>query len=78
MTYRVKIADHMDLFRAAHEVIRPPASEILMHPAEYVKSAWRERYGVDIVYENSRAQYLDFKDEKHFMVFLLGVDQNVR
>ena len=74
MTYRIKIKDHMNLFRAAHEAILIPESRILdpiTQPSEYVKSAWREQYGVEVVYENSRAQYLDFRDERHFIIFLL-------
>jgi len=74
MTYRIKIDDHMNLFRAAHEAISIPESRILnpiTQPSEYVKSAWREQYGVEVVYENSRAQYLDFRDERHFIIFSL-------
>ena len=73
MTYRINIDDHENLFRAAYESMRKKKPLL-----ENLKNKWRRYYGVDLVYENSRAQYLDFKDEQHFIMFVLNVDQNGR
>ena len=74
MTYRVKIHDIYEVFKRAHTQVldeiycddRKAAS-----PHALICSVWYEMYGVHVVYENSRAQWLDFDDERHFTIFCL-------
>lgn len=80
MTYRVKIHDIDQVFERAHNcVVReiyhnyPRYRDRDTSTANLIKTVWHELYGVSVVYENSRAQWLDFDDERHYNVFLLKV-----
>jgi hypothetical protein len=78
MTYRVRIYDIYEVFKRAHDcVVREIQRKRSLtwyrdcSAAKLVKTVWYELYGVCIVYENSRAQWLDFDDERHFTIFCL-------
>jgi hypothetical protein len=72
MTYRIKIEDHKEIVFSANEAILPP-NEI--RSAEWEINAWRQRYDAEIVYDElEQPKYLDFRDEKHYIWFVLSVN----
>jgi hypothetical protein len=78
MTYRVKISDHSDIIHSANEaILRYMESSIgqfitITRTPSVLSNAWREHYGVEIVYdEYEQPEYLDFRDERHFIIFSL-------
>jgi hypothetical protein len=72
MTYRIKIEDHKEIIFSANKAILP-SNEI--RSAEWEINAWLQHYDAEIVYDElEQPKYLDFRDEKHYIWFVLSVN----